>query len=244
MDAFKKLFSVAAFLLFLLALVWLFTYDSDVQPSPVARQSPEVYTPPRTERPAISQPATVTTYTPPPPEPTQVTEPVVRRPQNSGTYMGQFGKKAYSRQGQTGTYKGAFTNSGTPIGYGVMEYANGNKFIGEYRNGQRYKGYSLFTSTGKVKYREYGSNGNASVDKNRTDLKVMRSKSYAREGQSGTYSGPFKNNQPHGIGVYSYSNGDIFVGNYSNGLRHGEGTLCKANGKCYKQIYSSNKLLN
>ncbi len=253
MDAFKKLFSIAAFLLFLLALVWLFTYDSDVNRQTASRSNSTSLNdrnvrhnnpPVRNNVNAATATVTPATYVAPPAEtPRQTVVESTPVAVNSGSFVGKFNAKSYTRQGQTGIYKGAFDSNGNPTGFGVMEYRNGNKFIGEYRNGQRYQGFSLFSSTGKVKQRQY-SNGDVASDKSRRDLKIMRAKSYAREGQSGTYSGPFKGNVPHGVGVFSYSNGDIFVGTYSNGLRHGEGTLCKANGKCYKQVYNNNSLMN
>lgn len=262
MDVMKKMFSGVAFVLFVLALVWLFTYDSSNANLTASRNNNPNLNQARNSRvvrttPVVNQPVQVTqttqttneaTYVAPEPElpkPTQqttITKPIIS---NSGSFIGTYGHKDYTRQGQTGTYRGAFDSNGNPSGYALMEYRNGNLFLGEYQNGQRHgTGYSLFKSTGKVKQRYY-SNGESAKQKEkyRKDLEI-KTKTYAREGQSGTYSGPFKGNAPHGVGVYAYSNGDVFIGEYSNGQRHGKGTFCKANGSCYQQVYNNGGLIN
>jgi len=40
-----------------------------------------------------------------------------------------------------------------------------------------------------------------------------------------TYTGNFKNGYPHGHGVYTWSNGDVYEGEWDEGQRKGEGTL-------------------
>lgn len=243
----KKIFSGVAFLLFVLALIWLFTYESGNRDLATYRSNRNPQVEPqqqnsrivRQEQPQVVQ--TSATYTPPPPaQPEQQQRPTKTY---SGAYIGKLGAKSYLRQGQSGNYIGAFDDYGSPVGFAVMEYKNGNKFIGEYKNGERSgRGFSIFKSTGKIKERYY-ANGNQQSDKNRGDLK-FKSKTYAREGQSGTYTGPFKSNVPHGVGAYRYSNGDVFVGEYSNGIRHGRGTFCKNNGSCYEQVWRNGDLVN
>jgi hypothetical protein len=47
-----------------------------------------------------------------------------------------------------------------------------------------------------------------------------------------TYIGKFSKGFPHGLGTYTWANGDIYVGEWVEGLRQGEGTYSyKVNGK-------------
>ncbi|MEQ9403102.1 MAG: hypothetical protein RIM99_05910 [Cyclobacteriaceae bacterium] len=47
-----------------------------------------------------------------------------------------------------------------------------------------------------------------------------------------SYNGEFKNGWPNGTGTYTYSNKDIYVGQFKKGLRHGKGELrTNINGK-------------
>lgn len=55
------------------------------------------------------------------------------------------------------------------------------------------------------------------------------------------YEGPLKNNHPHGNGLATYTNGDVYVGQYKDGKKHGLGTYTWAGGDKYVGEFSNDK---
>lgn len=54
------------------------------------------------------------------------------------------------------------------------------------------------------------------------------------DSEIGTYEGERKNGLPHGQGVMTYKNGDIYNGTWENGVRQGFGLFMKKNGDYYE----------
>ena len=59
----------------------------------------------------------------------------------------------------------------------------------------------------------------------------------------GDYLGEIdEDSQPFGLGVWTRSDGDVFVGTWKKGLRHGKGTYWDSKGDLYIMEYDSGKL--
>ena len=99
-----------------------------------------------------------------------------------------------------------------------MTFHNGDKYVGELKDGKRH-GQGTFTSTDGSKYvGEYkdgkkngqGTNTWSSGDK---------------------YVGEWKDGKKHGQGTKTWSNGDKYEGEYKDGKENGQGTLTFFDGK-------------
>jgi hypothetical protein len=90
-------------------------------------------------------------------------------------------------------YVGEFKD-GLPNGQGTAAYANGSKYAGEYKDGKR-NGQGTFTFANRSKY-----------------------------------VGDFKDDIFEGQGIFTIWNGDKYVGGYKDGQRSGPGIQYKANG--------------
>lgn len=143
------------------------------------------------------------------------------------------GSRTFSRSGQWGKFEGPMI-SGKPEGYGIFRYQSKDVFLGHYVDGQRHgKGYSIFRS-GKVKEREY--NNGRLVDELDTSLK-FGTKKFKANGVRGSYEGPLKNREPHGLGYTKFDDGTRYIGYYSNGVRHGKGNYIDREGNIILQEF-------
>jgi|GEM_PF-2106739 len=221
MEFLKKIFISVAFVLFLVALFWLFTFEQPNQD--LARNTP----PPTAEPEQVAE-------TPSPPEQQPIETPETN-PTNQ-PISGKLNTKTYTRDGYKGTYRGPFNSDNQPNGYGVLKYNNGDMYIGQYQNGERHgNGNAIFKRSNKINWRNF-NNGKKELDERKSNWQLAK-KTFTRDGKSGIYIGPAINGLPEGIGLFEYNNGDLFVGRYVNGKRHGQGSFCKANGNCYTQNY-------
>ena len=124
-------------------------------------------------------------------------------------------------------YIGEFRNS-VPDGQGTYTYPNGEKYIGEFRNGKK-EGQGTFTWVDGKKY-------------------VGEWKNDVREGQ-GTYTwangkkyvGEYRNNVPDGQGTFTWADGAKYVGEFRNGKKEGQGTLTLPDGKKYVGEWRNDK---
>ena len=89
-------------------------------------------------------------------------------------------------------YIGEFKN-GKRHGQGTYTFASGDKYIGEYKDGKYHEGTYTFASGEK-------------------------------------YVGEFKEGKYHGQGTTTYADGEKYVGEFKNGKRHGQGTYTFADG--------------
>lgn len=242
MDIVKKIFVAAAFALFILALVWLFTYDPTTQPA-IGNGRAAVALPDEPPAPERTVPVADEAESPTPAASRQVdsrsSEGAGRNDARSATNdLFIFAEQDFTRDGLPCTYTGAIDANGRFHGVGLVEYKNGNRYVGQFENGER-SGYgnSIFVGSKKVFYRQYRRDQKDHLMNEERKSWKYGSKSFGREGQRGIYSGPMIAGKPEGFGVYRYQNGDVFIGEYAGGLRNGVGTFCEKNGECLQQVY-------
>jgi hypothetical protein len=109
-------------------------------------------------------------------------------------------------------------------GQGTFTYANGNKYVGEYKDGQ-------INGQGTYTY----ANGNKYVGEWK-DNKRNGQGTYtwvSGEFKGNKYVGEWKDNKRNGQGTYTYANGDKYVGELKDNKRNGQGTFTWANGDKY-----------
>jgi hypothetical protein len=144
-----------------------------------------------------------------------------------GKWNNCFGSQTYNNGDK---YVGEYKN-GTRNGQGTETFANGQKYVGEYKNGAR-NGQGTFTFPNGDKYvGEYKNdkrNGQFTVTYNNGD----------------TYVGEFKNDQKDGQGTYTFSDGRKYVGEYKGSRRNGQGVFLYANGKIGRSgVWKDGKLI-
>ena len=100
---------------------------------------------------------------------------------------------------------------------GTLTFADGNKYVGEYKDNKEH-GQGTYIFADGAKY-------------------VGEWKDNKRHGQGtktlangAKYVGEYKDDKRH-EGTYTYADGDKYVGEYKDNKRHGQGTLTLASGK-------------
>ena len=115
--------------------------------------------------------------------------------------------------------------------FGVYEYSNGAKYVGQFKDGLR-NGQGTLTHASGAKY-------------------VGQFKDGSFNGQ-GTYTfangdkyvGQFKDNKYDGFGTFTFANGDKYVGQYKDDKYDGFGTFYNANGSIFQQgLWSNNNFV-
>ena len=115
--------------------------------------------------------------------------------------------------------------------YGTYTYPNGDKYVGEYKDGEQH-GQGTYTFPNRDKY-------------------VGEFKDAQRNGQ-GTYTyadgskyvGEYKDDKFNGQGTYTYANGNKYVGEFKDHNFNGQGIKYLANGKVDKSgIWKDDKLV-
>lgn len=138
---------------------------------------------------------------------------------NSGEiYTGSFFNGMFKGYGEYkfpngDVYSGSFLN-GTYDGYGELKYASGRVDKGKWQNGNLVNDYNQISNAQKKGEPELVSNSNSNV--------VQQ--------QNGCISG----NCIDGYGIYYFSNGDYYKGDYVNGYRTGKGYYKWSNGNEYE----------
>ena len=134
---------------------------------------------------------------------------------------------------------------------GIFTSANGNKYVGEYRD-NKFNGQGTFTFAGGNKYvgefKDGDFNGQGTFTWTNGDMYVGEYKNDKRNGQGtftfasgNNYVGEFKVGDYNGPGTFTWTNGDKYVGEYKNDKRNGQGTLTFANGEKYVGEYVDGK---
>ena len=113
--------------------------------------------------------------------------------------------------------------------FGTHTFGNGNKYVGEWKNGKR-NGQGIFTWANGNKYVGEWENGR---------LHGHGTFTYAKSGKK--YVGEYKKNKQHGKGTYTWANGNKYVGEFRNDKRNGQGTYTFASGGKYVGEYKNNK---
>ena len=58
-----------------------------------------------------------------------------------------------------------------------------------------------------------------------------------------TYEGMFRNDKPHGFGVFRGRDGSLYEGNFLEGKRSGKGKLILANGTVFQGIFKADQFV-
>jgi len=129
------------------------------------------------------------------------------------------------------TCKGTHTHSNQWTNcQGTLTWANGNKYVGEYKDG-RFHGQGTFTWSAGGKY-------------------VGEFKDGKKHGQ-GTftwsngkkYVGEYKDGMLEGQGTMTYADGAKYVGEFDLYVENGQGTMTYPNGKVVKGIWKDGELI-
>jgi hypothetical protein len=109
---------------------------------------------------------------------------------------------------------------------GTYIYNNGNEYIGEWKDGQRY-GQGTITLRSGTKYV-----GNFQDDK-------LHGYGTLRYDDGSEYVGEFKDNKYHGHGTLRRPNGELFSGDFKNGQFDGQGNFVSSSGDKYTGEYKN-----
>ena len=153
--------------------------------------------------------------------------------------------------GQEESFVGNGAVNGVKNGYGVVHYANGDTFEGEFVDGFKHGNGTCVLAPKERHNNLVQKMGNAfnafkhNVLKESVSL-VRRGHvlKYAGEWQGDRmsghgqmllkngdlYEGAFEHNDAHGLGKLSYHNGEVYEGHFANGRRHGRGMFTFSNG--------------
>jgi hypothetical protein len=112
--------------------------------------------------------------------------------------------------------------------FGSVNYANGGKYVGGFKNGKRH-GLGSFVFANGDRFRGHY------VEGKREGYGTYEFTSGER------YEGYFHNGKYHHWGLYFFKNGDKYFGQYRHGTRNGTGTLSKKNGERYEGDFSEGK---
>ena len=125
-------------------------------------------------------------------------------------------------------YKGESLNR-LPHGKGVLNFPDGEKYVGEFKKGQIY-GHGKITWTDGAYYEGRFING----------LKHGHGEEVPSLG--GKYVGNFKNDLYDGLGTLTYRNGSVYVGEFKEGNPHGTGRIVEVGGKTYNGEWKEGKM--
>jgi hypothetical protein len=137
--------------------------------------------------------------------------------------------------------------------FGTYNYADGSKYIGEWKDGKK-NGQGTLTITGGDKYvgefKDDKLHGQGTYTFAKGGNYVGEFKDDKRKQGTLTlpsgdkYVGEFKDNKLHGQGTFSYADGTKYIGEWKDGKKNGQGTFYNANGSITDQgIYADNKLV-
>lgn len=125
-------------------------------------------------------------------------------------------------------YKGESLNR-LPHGKGVLNFPDGEKYVGEFKTGQIY-GYGKLTWPDGAYYEGRFVNG----------LRHGHGKDVPSLG--GRYIGDFKNDMFNGWGTLTYRNGSVYVGEFKDGFPHGDGRLETKDSRTYNGKWRNGKM--
>jgi len=128
-------------------------------------------------------------------------------------------------------YVGEFKN-GNLNGQGTKTWATGGKYVGEWKNGDQHgKGTEIWPNNGGKYVGEY-KDGKRHGEGTFT---------YA---DGDKYVGEYKDNVKHGQGTYTFSDGDKWVGEFKNDMLNGYGIQYNADGSIYREgIFKDDEFL-
>ena len=132
-------------------------------------------------------------------------------------------------------------------GQGTYTSANGNKYVGEWKDNKPH-GKGTFTSADGAKYvgeyKDGKRNGQGTFTLANGEKYVGEYKDGKRNGQGtstlafgGKYVGEYKDGNPHGQGTETFADGRKYVGEWKDGRENGQGTATYPNGEKYVSEY-------
>jgi hypothetical protein len=147
------------------------------------------------------------------------------------------------------TYQGMWSQ-GKKHGAGLLFFANGDKYDGDFKDGE-WKNGNLTYSSGEEYQGDFKNgkrHGKGTFINAYGEKYVGSFKNDERDG-SGTfeyqngdkYEGGWVNGFRHGFGKMTFSNGDVYTGTFRDGKFHGSGTTIYADGRKYIGQFSNNK---
>ena len=141
----------------------------------------------------------------------------------SGDCKNGFGKYNYG----FAVYEGNFSNE-MPNGRGIMDYGNGEKFVGNFKNGQE-DGEGLLYKNNVPNSVTY-TNGKAKV---KSVVTVIG-------GNAPTVAGCIQGDCYNGFGIIKFDSGNRYEGNFVNGIKTGEGKFYFAQGNVFDGTFKNN----
>ncbi len=134
----------------------------------------------------------------------------------SGDCKNGFGKYDFG----FAIYEGNFVNE-KPNGKGTMDYGNGEKFVGNFKDGQE-DGDGILYKKNTAQNVTY-TNGKVNVKTNQTII----------GGNAPIIHGCVQGDCYNGYGIIKFDSGNRYEGNFVNGIKSGEGTFYFAQGNVF-----------
>ena len=136
-------------------------------------------------------------------------------------------------------------------GFISHEYANGDKYFGQFKDDKRHGKGTLTRANGE----QYVGNWKQDDIDGRGTYTFVDGGSYTGEFKDGmfngqgtvtmsdgnVYQGGFKGNKYHGRGTFTMSNGSVYQGEFNEGKAHGQGTYTGSDGDVYQGWFKANK---
>lgn len=180
---------------------------------------------------------------------------------NGDTYQGHFKANKFEGQGfmafaNGDEYDGEW-KEGLFHGQGTMTYANNEKYTGDWRNNKKHGQGTFFKMDGRTLEGEWINNKYQSIEENTSviastntstsDKNLRNCNNTYCDGGEGIYTysdgskyvGEFKDGNPQGYGTTYYLNGDKYVGQWHEHSPHGEGIYTYANKSTVAAIWSN-----
>ncbi len=114
--------------------------------------------------------------------------------------------------------------------FGTRTYANGDKYVGEWKDGWQH-GQGTLTLTSGNKYVGEWKDG------------WQHGQGTATYPDGSNYVGEWKDDIYHGQGTATYADGSKYVGEWKDDIYHGQGTFTFADGRIKEGIWKKNKFL-
>ncbi len=150
------------------------------------------------------------------------------KPDGTGELIHTFGK-----------YSGELKN-GLRHGQGTYTYPSGEKYVGEWKNGNRWKGHGTYFNEGEKKYvgewkdgKPWKGHGTYSLTGDYYNCKVIKPTGLGLENKckEGKFVGEWKDGEFHGQGTLTWFDGRKFVGEFKDTKEHGQGTYTYKSGR-------------
>jgi hypothetical protein len=144
---------------------------------------------------------------------------------------------SYAQQSSLPACVGSYTTNWDNC-VGTYTAPNGNKYVGEWRGGER-TGQGVFTMPEGDKYvggfrnGDFHGQGSATISNGEKYVGEVRDNKMTGQGtytwpDGGKYVGEFRDNKKNGQGTFTWPNGDRYVGEYKDDKRTGWGVYTYA----------------